>query len=126
MAFADSISHLDGDAIEIPFLVVPRPNSSVLYSVPKPRPELFLAAGDLLVVERDRPMRGSSLVLVTIDGQIRLVQIRRERGRFVFDGMPEDDFDAAVETLGVPTRVIRFLEGNTGVQGSPGLRDRLR
>lgn len=124
MGFASSISHLDGDEIDIPFLVVPRPNSSILYTVPAPRPDLYLTKGDYLVVERDRAMRTGKLMLITVGGEFRLAEIRREHGRFAFEGMPDDAFDSDIEVFGVATRVIRMLEGNAGAAGSPGLRDR--
>jgi SOS-response transcriptional repressor LexA len=73
---------------------VPRPQSSILYTVSAPTPDLLLAKGDYLVVERDRAMRSGRLMLITVGGEFRLAEIRREGGRFSFDDMPEDDFDS--------------------------------
>ena len=108
MYFASAVSHLDGDEIELAQLAVPRPHASILYTVPDTH---FAAAGilpgDYLVIERDRSLRDGRAALVTIDGEMRLVRIRRHGGRFFFDGLP--DADVEVEKIGIPTRVIRVL-----------------
>jgi len=109
MAFALALSHLDGDEIEIAQLAVPRPESSILYVVPNAQlADAGLLEGDYVVVERDRPLRADAFALVTVDGAMRLVRVRRHAGRFVLEGVRADS-EIAVEKIGIPTRVIRVL-----------------
>ena len=109
MHFASALSHLDGDEIEIAQLVVPRPESSILYMVPDAQlAAAGLLEGDYVVVERDRPLRADAFALVTVDGVMRLVRVRRQAGRFVLDGV-RADAEIEVEKIGIPTRVIRVL-----------------
>jgi SOS-response transcriptional repressor LexA len=107
MAFALAVSHLDGDEIELAELACPRPEPSILYTVP----DMQLAAvglleGDYMVVERDRPLLPGAFALVTVDGALQLVRVRRQAGRLVPEGLSEEH---QVEKIGIPTRVIRVL-----------------
>ncbi len=109
MAFALALSHLDGDEIEIAQLAVPRPESSILYMVPDAQlAGAGLLEGDYVVVERDRPLQAGAFALVTVDGAMRLVRVRRHAGRFVLEGVRTDP-EIEVEKIGIPTRVIRVL-----------------
>ena len=108
MAFARGVDHLDGDEISIAELVVPRPNSSVLYRVRDQRlAAAGIFAGDLTIIDRDQPLRGNAIALVSVGGAARLVRIRREGGRFTFDDLPVED--EPIEYLGLGSRLIRLL-----------------
>jgi SOS-response transcriptional repressor LexA len=116
VAFARSSDHLDGDQQSIARIVVPRPNSSVLYRVRDQRlADAGIFAGDLAVIDRDQPLRGNAIALVSVDGVPRLVRIRRDGGRFSFDDLPTDD--VPIEYLGLGSRLIRFLLPEKAVTG---------
>ena len=107
MAFALAVSHLDGDEIELTQLAVPRPASSILYTVPDMQlAGAGLLEGDYVVVERDRPLLPGAFALVAVDGAMGLVRVRRQAGRLVPDGLRTE---SEVEKIGMPTRVIRVL-----------------
>lgn len=66
-----------------------------------------IIAGDVVVVDRDQPLKSGRLALVSIGGAPRLVRIRREGARFTFDGLPNED--TSVVVLGIASRVVRPL-----------------
>jgi SOS-response transcriptional repressor LexA len=108
MAFALAASHLDGDEIEIAQLAVPRPESSLLYMLPDARlVSAGLLEGDYVIVERDRALQAGAFALVTVNGELRLVRMRRRGGQILPEGL--SDSEAEVEKIGIPTRVIRVL-----------------
>ena len=114
MAFAKSVNHIDGDQHSIADLVVPRPKSSVLYRVRDDRlVEAGIFPGDLTIIDRDQPLRGNAIALVSVDGVPRLVRIRRDGGRFTFDDLPAED--VAIDLLGLASRSIRFLLPEKGL-----------
>lgn len=116
MAFARSSDHLDGDEQSISELVVPRPNSSAFYHVRDQRlAAVGIFAGDLAIIDRDQPLRGNAIALVSVDGVPQLVRIRKEGSRFSFDDLPADD--VPIEYLGLGSRLIRFLLPEKAVSG---------
>jgi hypothetical protein len=120
MAFAKSTDHLDGDEQSIARIVVPRPSSSVLYRVRDQRlADAGIFAGDLAIIDRDQPLRGNAIALVSVDGVPQLVRIRREGGRFTFDDLPTDD--VPIDYLGLGSRLIRFLLPEKGLTGQQRL-----
>ena len=120
MAFARSSDHLDGDELSISELVVPRPNSSAFYRVRDQRlAAVGIFAGDLAIIDRDQPLRGNAIALVSVDGVPQLVRIRKEGSRFSFDDLPADD--VPIEYLGLGSRLVRFLLPEKAVSGSQRL-----
>jgi hypothetical protein len=116
MAFAKSSDHLDGDEHHIADLVVPRPSSSVLYWVRDDRlASAGIFRGDLAIIDRDQPLRGNAIALVSVDGVPQLVRIQRNGGRFTFDDLPAED--VPIEVLGLGSRLIRFLLPEKGLTG---------
>jgi SOS-response transcriptional repressor LexA len=108
MGFARSVDHLDGDEISFSDFVVPRPHTSVLFRVRDSRLAAHaILSGDLIVVDRDQPLRIDRFALVNAGGEVRLVRVYRDGSRFTFDDVPDED--VSVEFLGIASRVIRPL-----------------
>jgi SOS-response transcriptional repressor LexA len=108
MAFAKSTDHLDGDERPFSDFVLPRPHASAVYRVKDDRlAEAAIVAGDVVVIERDQPLRGGRIALVRVGGATRLVRVVRSGGSFAFRDMP--DQDEAVEVIGIASRVVRAL-----------------
>jgi SOS-response transcriptional repressor LexA len=108
MGFARSIDHLDGDEISFADFVAPRPHASTLFRVKDDRlAEHAILTGDVVLVERNQPLREGRMALVTVEGEPRLVRVCRDGARFTFDGVPGED--TSVELLGIGSRVVRRL-----------------
>lgn len=107
MSFASSVSHLDGDEIDVRDIVLPREHVSVLF---RPDDDALardgIYAGDLVIVERGHSLLPGRLVLVSVGGEPRLVRLRRSASGFTFDGMRQGE---DVEMLGTASRVVRLL-----------------
>ncbi|HEX6641853.1 MAG TPA: S24 family peptidase [Thermoanaerobaculia bacterium] len=108
MGFARSVDHLDGDEISFSDFVVPRPHSSVLFRVRDSRLAAHaILSGDVIVVERDQPLRDGRIALVNAGGEVRLARVYGDGSRFTFDELPDED--VSVELLGIASRIIRPL-----------------
>lgn len=108
MGFARGIDHLDGDGQRFTDFVIPRPHLSMLYHVKDNHmAKHAILAGDVIVVERNRPLGAGPIALVSLGGEPRLVRVYRDGPRFTFDDVPMEG--ASVELLGIASRVVRPL-----------------
>jgi len=107
MAFARSLDHLDSDPISLAALLAPRPAVSFVHHV---RDRNFEAEGiypgDILIVERGRPLRAGQIVLAAVDGESRLVRVAWRTGGVTFADAPSD---MTIEHLATVSRVLRIL-----------------
>lgn len=108
MAFAFSRNHLDPDPVTLADLLAPRAERSLIYRVPDDSlAHEAIQCGDLLIVERGVSPRAGQLALVRVDGRSKIVRLRKDGGRFTFDGLPPDA--EAVEHFATVSRVLRVL-----------------
>jgi SOS-response transcriptional repressor LexA len=108
MGFARAVDHLDGDELSITDLLVPRPKASFIYHVKDAQlADASILTGDIVVVERGRPLGRGRIALVSVDGELRLVRVLRNGRQFVFDGISA--FEESVQLVGIASRVIRPL-----------------
>ena len=108
MAFAKGTDHLDGDHTTLAQFVVPRLNASAIYRVKDGRlVEVAVIAGDVVVIERDQPLRSGRIALVRVGGSTRLLRVVRSGIAFTFGGLP--DQDEPIDVIGIASRVVRAL-----------------
>lgn len=110
MAFARSDDHLDGDQRDPEILFVPHPERSSLFAVPDSAWQWAgIEPGDLLVVERGRKPTDGDLLLVHVDGSIRLGRVTRTRGALRLEGVRRPLGNNTVSLLGVVSRFLRVF-----------------
>lgn len=108
MAFAAARDHIDGDQLDLGELLLPHPERSMLYRVPRHQASAIqgVAPGDLLVIDRGKTPAAGELGLVQQGEELSLQRISRLRSG---PSLTPDDSDTDARVCGTATLLLRPL-----------------